>query len=115
EAMSGQLSDMEMACKECEGLDAAMEEAMAQLAKMGGQCKGGNCNGDGELAYGECESPWKAGETNKKGKGRGGPGQSGGSGKGAEQEAPVSIEKTKVASKLGQGPIIGSRLVQGDQ
>jgi hypothetical protein len=79
---------------------------------MGGQCNG-NC--DGELMFKECASPWKAGETNKKGGGRGGPGQSGGSRAGAEEEAPVSIEKTKANTKQGQGPIIGSRLVQGDQ
>ena len=114
EGMSGQLSEMEMMSKDMEGLDAAMDEAMRQLAKMGGQCNG-SCEGDGELAYKETASPWKAGESNRRGGGRGGPGQSGGSGRGDEEETPVSIEKTKVASKLNQGPIIGSTLVHGDQ
>jgi hypothetical protein len=65
--------------------------------------------------YKTCESPWRAGDTDKsKGGGRGGPGQSGGSGAGKETEAAVSIEKTKANTKQGNGPIIGSRVVQSD-
>jgi hypothetical protein len=116
EGMGAQLSDAEMMDKDMEGLDAAMCEAAKQLARMGSQCKGnGNCRGD-ELMYKECASPWKAGDSSlSKGGGRGGPGQSGGSAKGAEEEAPVAIEKTKTATKQNSGPIIGTRLVQGDQ
>lgn len=113
ESLQGQLSEMEMMSKECESLDAASKEAMNQLAKMCSQCNG-NCNGDGELRYKECNGPWKAGETNNRGGGRGGPGQSGGSPRGNEQDTGVNIAKTMAPSKLGQGPIIGSRYVNGD-
>lgn len=115
EAMAGQLSEMEMMQSDMEGLDAAMEEAMKQLSSMAGQCNGGNGNGD-ELKFSDRESPWRLGDTSQnKGGGRGGPGISGGSNAGSETEAPVAIEKTKARTKQGDGPIIGSRLVQGDQ
>jgi hypothetical protein len=89
---------------------------MGQLAKMGGQCQG-NCNGDGdgELMYKETAGLWKAGDSNKKGGGRGGPGQSGGSGAGDEQETGVMVKKDMAPTKKGNGPMIGSTLVQGDQ
>jgi hypothetical protein len=112
ESLSGQLSEMEMMASECQSLDAAMEEAMRQLCKMGGQCNG---NGDGELMFKECASPWKAGETNRRGGGRGGPGQSGGSNAGEEKDTGVNISKTMSPAKQGQGPIVGTRLVEGDQ
>jgi hypothetical protein len=114
DAMSGQLSEAEMMSKECESMDAAMSEAMKQLSKMASKCNG-NCDADGDLQMKLCESPWKAGQTNKKGGGRGGPGQSGGSGAGKEQEAAVNISKTMSPTKQGQGPIVGTRLVQGEQ
>ena len=114
EAMGAQLSDAEMMGKDLESLDAAMDEALRQMSSMAGQCKG-NCQGD-DLRYSDRESPWKAGDSEgKNGGGRGGPGRSGGSAAGSETEAPVAIEKTKANTRQGQGPIIGSRLVQGDQ
>jgi hypothetical protein len=123
EAMAGQLNEMEQMDEEMEALDAAMNEAKKQLAKMGGQCEG-SCNGEGE---GECEggeiaglsqkqSPWKAGESaGKQGNGLGGPGQAWGSRGKSDVDAPVNIEKVKSPTKQGSGPIIGSRLVYGDQ
>jgi hypothetical protein len=123
EAMAGQLNEMEQMDADMEALDAAMNEAMKQLAKMGGQCQG-SCNGEGE---GECEggemagmsqkqSPWKAGESaGKQGNGLGGPGQAWGARGKNDTDAPVNIEKVKSPTKQGSGPIIGSRLVYGDQ
>jgi hypothetical protein len=114
EGLSGQLSEMEMMASDMEALDAAMSECMSQLAKMGGQCNGqGNC--DGDLMFKDTASPWKAGDSSKKGGGRGGPGQSGGSNKGDEQETGVNVAKRMSPTKQGQGPIVGQTFVQGDQ
>jgi hypothetical protein len=114
EAMAAQLSDAEMMDKDMQSLDAAMDEAMKCMSSMASKCNG-SCQGD-DLRYSDRESPWKAGDSEgHKGGGRGGPGQSGGSAKGSEQEAPVAINKEKAPTRQGQGPIIGSRLVQGDQ
>lgn len=114
ESLAGQLSEMEMMAQEMEAMDAAMSEAMRQLASMASQCQGGSI-GDGELAYKNTTSPWRAGDSNNNGGGRGGPGRSGGSGAGEEKETGVNIAKAMSPAKLGQGPIVGSRLVQGDQ
>ncbi len=114
EAMAAQLSDAEMMEKDMQSLDAAMDEAMRCMSSMAGKCNG-NCKGD-DLRYSDKESPWKAGDSEgRKGGGRGGPGQSGGSAAGSEKEAPVAIEKTKANTRQGVGPITGTRLVQGDQ
>jgi hypothetical protein len=115
EGLAGQLSELEMAGMELESLDAASQEAMRQLAKMAGQCNGGNCNNPGEPGDGSCQSPWRAGDTaNRPGNGSGGPGQ--GNGMSPEEiDSPVSIEKTMAQSKNTGGPITGSRLVYGEQ
>ncbi len=122
EAMAGQLSEMEQLDGEMGALEAAMDEAKRQLAKMGGQCEGGNCpggdcDGEGELANGgQKQSPWKAGESaNKPGNGMGGPGQAWSGRAHDDTDAAVKIDKVKSPTKQGGGPIIGSRLVQGDQ
>jgi hypothetical protein len=119
EGLEGQLSELEMSEQDLKNLDAAMSECRGQLAKMAGQCNGGNCNGDGkgkEYAASDQQSPWKAGETaGKFGKGSGGPGQSGGGTSPQGADAPVTTEKTVAQSKQGNGPIIGSKLVYGDQ
>lgn len=118
EKLAGQLSEMEMSAKDMETLDAAMQECKGQLDKLGGQCKGGNCNGDkdGKLAYSDCQGPWKAGDTaGKHGKGSGGPGVSGGGMSPQGDDAPVTIEKKVANSKQTHGPIIGTKLVYGDQ
>jgi hypothetical protein len=115
EGLAGQLSDLEMAAMEMDSLDAAASEAMKQLAKMASQCKGGNCNGMGEGEGEGCDSPWSAGDTaGRFGNGSGGPGQGNGMSPQGE-DAPVSIDKTKAPSKNTGGPIIGSRLVYGEQ
>ena len=110
EGMMGMLSEMEMMKGELDSLDAAMSECSGQLAKLGE----GLCRGDGQ-----CQSlvamtkPWQAGDSRNKGKGQGGPGMGEG-GEGHAEEAPTTTEKVKGNVKQGDGPIIGSRLVQGD-
>lgn len=115
EAMGNQLSEMEMLSKDMEGMEAALSECQSQLCKMSQCMKPGNCEKDGELQFKECASPWKAGDSNKQGGGRGGPGQSGGSGKGAEEETGVNVTKRMTPTKQKDGPIIGQTMVQGDQ
>jgi len=114
ESLSGQLSAMEMMASDLDAMDAAMSECMGQLAKMGGQCQG-NCEGDGELMFKDTSGLWKAGDSTRKGGGRGGAGQSGGSNAGDEQETGVNVAKRMSPTKQGQGPMIGSTMVQGDQ
>ncbi len=111
EGMSGMLSEMEMMSEEMEGLDAAMKECAGQLAKLGrGMCEGdGECMSDIALS-----KPWSAGDTRKKGKGSGGPGIGEGGG-GDSQDAATQLEKKMAQSKMLNGPIVGSRLVQGEQ
>jgi hypothetical protein len=130
ESLAGQLSDLEMLQSDLSSLDAAMSEAMKQLSQLGSQCSGGEpgdgdgecdgaecagCDGDGE---GNCKgggsSPWRLGSSTG-GSGTGGAGRGGGVRNWEDVDAPVNIEKVKSPTKKGDGPIIGSRLVQGDQ
>lgn len=116
------LSDGEMMQSDMENLNAALDEAKDQMAKLGqdmknGQNKGGKQGeGDGE---GEGEGSgklgeWRAGNSNKQGKGSGGPGQ--GDGRSPEAEpADYALEKKKADVKTTKGAIIGSRLVYGEQ
>jgi hypothetical protein len=119
EGLSGQLSDLEMAEQDLKNLDAALSECRGQLAKMASQCSGGSCEGDGrgvKMAASENQSPWRAGETaGKFGQGSGGPGQSGGGTSPQGADAPVTTEKAMAQSKVGNGPIIGSKYVYGEQ
>jgi hypothetical protein len=114
--MANQLSESEMMQSDMENLQAAMEEAKDQLAKLGGQCK----NGGGQPGEGQCEGngtlgQWREGDSSKKGKGSGGPGQSQGGMSPEAQASDYQFEKKKADVKTTAGPIISSRLVQGDQ
>lgn len=111
EELAAELSDMEMLQADMENLDAALQEARAQLARlgecMGGQCEGGNGNvGNAGM--------WRPGGSQRMGMGSGGPGR--GTGPSPEaQEADFQIERTRAPVRTQGGPIIGSRLVFGEQ
>jgi len=112
EQLASELSDAEMMQADMENLDASLEEAKKQLSELAGQCMGGDCEGEG-MGQGKTGS-FREGNSNKFGQGSGGPGK--GNGASPESEAvDYEIEKTKANVKTGQGPIIGSRLVYGDQ
>ncbi|MFO0831672.1 MAG: hypothetical protein U0637_07490 [Phycisphaerales bacterium] len=113
--MSNQLSDAEAMQTDMENLQAAMEEAKDQLAKLGGQCKKGGDSGEGECEGSGKLGQWREGDSSKSGKGSGGPGKSQGGRSPDAQASDYAFEKKKADVSTTAGPIISSRLVQGDQ
>lgn len=109
--LSKALSEAEMIESDMQNLDAALDEAKKQLADMAGQCMGGDqpgeCQGQGQGAFRE-------GTSRKLGQGTGGPGRGNGA---SPESSPVDykIDKSKAKVDNVGGPIIGSRLVQGEQ
>jgi hypothetical protein len=114
EQMAQELSEMEMMQEDMQALDAAMDEAQRQLAKLG-ECLGGDCEGNGDQpGPGQGIGRWREGESRRVGQGSGGPGR--GDGPSPDSEATdYTTEKVKANVKTQQGPIIGSRLVYGQQ
>ncbi len=112
EGMADMLSGLEMAQAEMEGLEAAIKLTKVQLA---GLCDG-MCEGEGEGEPGDEAriGPWRPGDSRRAGVGSGGPGRGNGPSTDAV-DSDVTIDKVKSPTKLGNGPIIGSRLVYGDQ
>ncbi len=120
--MSQQMSEMEQLSQDSKSLQAAMSEAQKQLKEMGGQCdKDGECDGcksGGKCKGGDCKNAkngmWAQGDSEREGKGSGGPGH--GDGRSPEQQAAdYRTEKRKANSQTQGGPIIGTRLVYGEQ
>ncbi len=112
--MASQMSEMEMMMSEAQQMDAAMSEAQHQLKSL---CEGmGQCQnpGMGQCQNGLMDKPWSPGDNQGQGNRRGGHGQAQG-GSNSEQVADESWTKRKVSSKTGQGPIIGSTMIQGEQ
>jgi chemotaxis protein histidine kinase CheA len=112
--LSEQMSEMEMMMAEAEQMDAAMAEAKQQLQSM---CEGsGQCNnpGMGECQNGLYNNPWAAGNNQNQGANRGGHGQAQG-GSATESPADETWTKRNFKSQTGQGPIIGSTVIQGEQ
>lgn len=118
QALGDQLSKAEMAQAELDAAEAALSECNKELA---GMCdKAGECEGNsGKM--GECESenagtkPFSEGENEGQGAGRGGPGISSGGGDPGEAAAQEKWAKRKSRSPMGNGPMIGSMMVQGEQ
>ena len=118
QAMSDQLSKAEMAQAELDAAEAALSECNKELA---GMCdKAGDCEGSsGKM--GECEGenpgtkPFSEGENEGQGAGRGGPGISSGGGDPGEAAAQEKWAKRKSRSPMGNGPMIGSMMIQGEQ
>lgn len=107
--LGDQLSEMEMLSKDMEALEAALGECEGQLAELG-EC----------LGEGECDGPprlgdWEAGDTNRRGSGSGGPGRGNYGAARAENPSDFTVKKEKAKSQNVGGPIIGSRLVYGEQ
>jgi len=97
-----QLSDLEMMAIEMEALDALLDEALNQLADMGGRL------GDGRI--GEFEE----GDSRDYGMGSGGPGRGLGANT-AGKDAPFKVRRARSPTKTTPGPIIGQMLVWDQQ
>ncbi len=110
--MGDQLSELEQLAMDMEAADAALSEAKSQMQSMcQGQCDG---EGLGECAGGmEGTKPWAAGYSQNPGNGSGGPGRGQGGSPG-ESAADYDTVKKKAIGKMGDGPIVGSRLVEGE-
>jgi hypothetical protein len=123
--LSQQMSEMEQMSQEAQSLAAAASEAKQQLKEMGGQCdKDGECEGcknGGQCKGGNCKNGgngmWRAGDTNNQsGDGMGnGPGLGNGKRSPEQMAADYRTEKRKANSNTQAGPIIGTRLVYGEQ
>ncbi|MCH9057586.1 MAG: hypothetical protein IIB55_03045, partial [Planctomycetes bacterium] len=127
---------MQAACSSCAGMGAALsqmaggmsaggmtQEGMDGMANMGEQLSAGEMleaqMQNLRLALGECRgmmaglSQWRPGESNRFGKGSGGPGK--GTGLSPEaQEAAFNKKREKDSPKRHLGPIIGETLVFGN-
>lgn len=123
--MSEQMGQMEQLNQEMQLAEAAMSECESQMGQMGeGEGKGdqagegeGDQPGDGlgqGQGQGQGNQPWSEGWSENRGDGsRGGPGI----GQGGSQQAEKSsfdTETRKSIGKMGDGPIVSRRLVEGD-
>lgn len=109
----GQLSELEQIAQDMAEASAAQSECQSKMSEMGGKCNKpgqgeGQCNGDGSG-----NKPWSEGWSNRQGNGRGGGGLGQG-GSASTEKADFSKEDRKNIGPQGQGPIVGSRLVEGD-
>ncbi len=110
--MGAELGQAEMIAQEMDSLNAALSETQAQLSELGEGMGGepGNMEGDPHLG------DWQEGDSQlSRGNGSGGPGRGNYGGARPENAADFSINKEKAKVATGKGPIIGTRLVQGDQ
>ncbi|MBL9002126.1 MAG: hypothetical protein JNK25_13420 [Phycisphaerae bacterium] len=110
-----ELSESEMLQEDMANLDAALDAAKQQLAELG-KCLGGDSDGTGQCEGSGKTGGWKPGEsTGKSGRGSGGPGQSAGGQAPPPEAADFQLEKVKANTQTQGGPIIGTRLVYGEQ
>jgi len=111
--MGSELGQAEMMAQEMDSLSAALSETQAQLAELGGECSGEN---PGEMEGDPHLGDWQEGDSSlSRGNGSGGAGRGNYGGARPENAADFSINKEKAKVATGKGPIIGTRLVQGDQ
>lgn len=123
--MSEQMGQMEQLNQEMQLAEAAMSECESQMGEMGKGEGQGDQAGEGEgdqpgegmgqgQGQGQGNQPWSEGWSENRGDGsRGGPGL----GQGGSQQAEKSsfdTETRKSIGKIGDGPIVSRRLVEGD-
>jgi hypothetical protein len=113
EQLAQELSESEMLSSDMENLDAALSEAQKQLKELG-ESLAGNCEGSGECEGGG-SGQWRQGSSQRMGQGSGGPGQGNGAFGPDEEPADYKLEKKKATTQTTAGPIIGTRLVNGQQ
>lgn len=111
--MAEQLSQLEQMSQEMQLAEAALSECKSAMGEIAGQCQGGG-EGLGEFASsGNGTSPWREGWSQQKGGGQGGPGQGQGGAAGSAK-ADFDTELKKSIGARGQGPIVSSRVVEGE-
>jgi len=104
--MGRTLSEMEQMQSEMQGLSAALGEARSQMQQLG--------QGLGQAGMKGSQREWARGESSRQSPGSGGPGQ--GSGLVPDgPESPFKSTREQSDTKRSGGPIIGERLVYGDQ
>lgn len=118
QGMSDQLSEMEALSQEMSMAEAAMGECKSALFRLGkdGDCSGmGECNGmgEGDSMGADKTGKWSAGWNQSMGNGRGGAGLGQG-GRPGEARADFDTEKKKSIGARGDGPIVSSKLVEGE-
>jgi len=120
--LSQQMSEMQQIQQEMEMAEATMNEARQAMEQLGKQCEGGDQPGMGECKGGlgnkgeqgsETTRPWTAGTSEQEGSGRGGPGLGQG-GRPGEARAEFELDKKNFIGAKGDGPIVSSRLVEGE-
>lgn len=112
QSAQGQLSELEQMSQEMAMAAAAQSEAQQQMQQMGGQCQGGQCNGDGQGQNQNSSSQWAKNWSQRNGQRTGSGNQSGGT-RGADQADFEKVDRKSIG-KIGQGPIVGTRLVEGE-
>ncbi len=124
--MSDQMSQMEQLNQEMQLAEAAMSECENQMGQLG-QCENGGDQpgesagegqepGDGMAGQGQGEgnSTWSEGWSQNMGQGgRGGSGLGQG-GSAQSEKSSFDTETRKSIGKMGEGPIVSRRLVEGD-
>lgn len=113
EGMAGQLSDLEMMQADMMNLQDAIGKCQAQLAALGNCLGNGQCNSGALQALWGSTGQWREGDSSRFGRGSGSAGK--GYGLGPEEErAPFDLESTKANTHRSGGPVIGTKLVQGE-
>jgi hypothetical protein len=118
--MQSQMAQLEQLQQEMQLADAAKSECQSKMSSM---CKGdkdsesecnksGDCNGNGQC-QGSGNKPWSASWSQNQGNGRGGGGLGRG-GSAASSEASFEKKISKNIGAKGDGPIVSSRMVEGD-
>lgn len=110
QGMMSELSESEQMQGEMDAAQAALSECKAQMAAMGeamGEGKDGQSDGRGI-------GQWREGSSTNRGNGSGGPGHGMGPSP-ADSPTDFSVKKDKANVNTQDGPIIGSRLVFGEQ
>jgi chemotaxis protein histidine kinase CheA len=117
--LSQELNESEMMEQDMDNLEAALKETKSQLSKLGQGMSGngpgkGDKPGDGQ-GQGQGQGQFAKGDSSQKGQGSGGPGQSAGGPRPDGEPTDFTMEKKKAQVKNTGGPVIGTRLVYGQQ
>lgn len=120
--LGDQLGELAQIQQEMDLAEASMSECQSAMNSLGkqaegdsqgmGECQGGLGGQSGDAGR-EGTKPWSAGTQMSRGMGRGGPGLGQG-GRPGEAKADFDLDKKKDIGAKGQGPIVSSRLVEGE-